>query len=66
MNRYVMDQDEPIRIGSTTVYPFNIRCSKRGCKKKATGWKPLLGLGYCEDHFPIDRSGPDDFDIPEE
>ena len=61
-----MDKEKPIKIGSTTIYPLNERCSKRDCTKRATGWKPLLGLGYCNEHFPIDYSGPDDFDIPVE
>ena len=63
-----MSKEKPIRIGSTTVYPLSERCGKKGCKEKATGWKPLLpgGPGYCGKHFPIDRSGPDDFEIPVE
>ena len=58
------DKEKPIKIGGTTIYPLNEICSKRGCKKEAVGWQPLLGLGYCNEHFPRDNSGPDDFDIP--
>ena len=61
-----MKDDKPIRIGNTTIYPLSKKCCKKGCKANATGWKPLLpgGPAYCTQHFPIDYSGPDDFEIP--